>query len=251
MDFNNWVAIKGNYEKIEEMCKKHCLRYNNVNYRDVLSFIMETLVKRNPTIENEKQFLGGWVSRDIKWEISKLCNKQQFTDDVPDLLSEDKEENELAVKIEEKIVSKIRNTELWDFYYDYYILKLKNDVLIEKYNTNLNGISYFKKKIKSLIKNEPKVREIKTIIKKKRIYIPTGNPIGRPKLNKEKTKKMRVYKGVLQIDAETGKIIKAYPSANDVIKHGFSRESVSKCCNGKLKSHKGYIWKFVNYEKEK
>lgn len=29
---------------------------------------------------------------------------------------------------------------------------------------------------------------------------------------------------------------------------GFDHSAISKCCRGKLKSHKGFIWKFKDYE---
>lgn len=71
----------------------------------------------------------------------------------------------------------------------------------------------------------------------------TGNPKGRPKLNKKKEKEMRIYKGVAKISDDG--TIKYYQSAQATMIEGFSRESVSKCCNGKLHKHKGFQFKWV------
>lgn len=43
-----------------------------------------------------------------------------------------------------------------------------------------------------------------------------------------------------------GELIAIWPSVKEVAKEcGFCKESISKCCNSKLKKHKGYIWKYV------
>ena len=49
---------------------------------------------------------------------------------------------------------------------------------------------------------------------------------------------------VLQFDSN-GNLIKEFPSIGEVIRYyGYSRSSISKCCNGKCKQAYGYIWKF-------
>lgn len=40
-------------------------------------------------------------------------------------------------------------------------------------------------------------------------------------------------------------LVKTYPSIADVVKDGFDRCNVSKCCNGKYSSSKGFKWKFM------
>lgn len=40
------------------------------------------------------------------------------------------------------------------------------------------------------------------------------------------------------------KLIKVYDALRDVNKDGFYHQSVSKCCKGKLKSHKGFQWRY-------
>lgn len=36
-----------------------------------------------------------------------------------------------------------------------------------------------------------------------------------------------------------------FNSATEAEKHGFSRFCISLCCNGKIKTHKGYNWNFI------
>jgi hypothetical protein len=159
LKFNDWIKVSGNYAKIEEMCKKHCLRYNSVNYTDVLSFIMEVFVRRNPEIRKESEFFGGWVSKEIKWEISKLLTARKTSEIKPNLREPEKEECEIAVKIEEKIVKKLKNTQYWDFYYDKYILKMKEKELADKYKTTKKSVAYKSKKIREILKGVVKIKE--------------------------------------------------------------------------------------------
>lgn len=42
-----------------------------------------------------------------------------------------------------------------------------------------------------------------------------------------------------------GVLVKIWPSTRECGRHGFNQRSVSKCCRGLLKSHKGYIWRFI------
>lgn len=46
---------------------------------------------------------------------------------------------------------------------------------------------------------------------------------------------------VLQLTL-TDKLIKEWPSIMEIGRNGFDQGSVSKCCNGKRKSHKGFKW---------
>ena len=42
-----------------------------------------------------------------------------------------------------------------------------------------------------------------------------------------------------------GMLVHVWPSANEVGRNGFDRRSVIKCCNGKQKTHKGFLWSYV------
>lgn len=50
-------------------------------------------------------------------------------------------------------------------------------------------------------------------------------------------------KPVLQF-SKTGDFIREWTSVMECERNGFDQGHVSECCNGKRKSHKGYIWKY-------
>lgn len=52
-------------------------------------------------------------------------------------------------------------------------------------------------------------------------------------------------KSVLQFD-KSGNLVKTWPSMLEVERQtGFNSVGIFYCCNGKLKSYKGYIWKYA------
>ena len=53
----------------------------------------------------------------------------------------------------------------------------------------------------------------------------------------------KLSKKVLQFTL-TGEFIREWPSAAECGRNGFDASSVSACCRGKLKSHKGYIFQY-------
>lgn len=59
-----------------------------------------------------------------------------------------------------------------------------------------------------------------------------------------KTQRERFYKKVRGTNLQTGETIE-YECVNRTKVGGFSPSSVSECCNGKIKSYKGYKWEFV------
>lgn len=42
-----------------------------------------------------------------------------------------------------------------------------------------------------------------------------------------------------------GELVKIWPSTNECERNGFDHSSISSCCNGKLKTHKGYKWSYT------
>ena len=53
-------------------------------------------------------------------------------------------------------------------------------------------------------------------------------------------------KPVLQIDKNTGEVIREFPSTRDVQRQlGYSIGNISACCNGKRKQAYGFIWKYA------
>lgn len=55
----------------------------------------------------------------------------------------------------------------------------------------------------------------------------------------------KISKPVAQIDMD-GNIVKIWPSMKSTSEGGFIYQDVQMCVNGKLKKHKGFIWKSVN-----
>lgn len=41
------------------------------------------------------------------------------------------------------------------------------------------------------------------------------------------------------------KLVMTFPSTKEASRIGFNQSSVSSCCNGKQKTHKGYTWKYI------
>ena len=53
-------------------------------------------------------------------------------------------------------------------------------------------------------------------------------------------------KAILQIDKVTGEVINEFPSIMEVERQlGIGRSNTSNCCNGKLKTAGGYIWRYA------
>lgn len=58
------------------------------------------------------------------------------------------------------------------------------------------------------------------------------------------TWKERHYKKIAQYDLN-GNLIATYKSLTDAEKEGFTLCQISKCCNNKQDTHKGYRWTFI------
>ena len=57
-------------------------------------------------------------------------------------------------------------------------------------------------------------------------------------------------KRVLQLSL-SGDLIREWPSTRECGRNGFSQVCVVDCCNGKRKTHKGFLWMFAEDYKEK
>lgn len=51
-------------------------------------------------------------------------------------------------------------------------------------------------------------------------------------------------KPVQAIDPSSGEVVKEFPSISEAGRNGFSAGTISCCCRGKRRIHKGYIWRF-------
>lgn len=45
-----------------------------------------------------------------------------------------------------------------------------------------------------------------------------------------------------------GKVVKVWGSAADAALHGFNQGNISTVCNGKRRTHAGYVWQFVSQQ---
>ena len=68
-----------------------------------------------------------------------------------------------------------------------------------------------------------------------------GTGIARMRLKKINGKKS---KPIIGINIKTQKLIE-FPSMREAQRNGFDERNISKCCNGKANSHKGYRWEFA------
>lgn len=72
-------------------------------------------------------------------------------------------------------------------------------------------------------------------------HIENNNYGTRTQKAKEKLTNGKLSDPVLQLTLD-GVLVKEWPSLNETGRNGFDQGVVSKCCNGKLKSHKGFKW---------
>ena len=54
---------------------------------------------------------------------------------------------------------------------------------------------------------------------------------------KKRSKKVGAFKD--------GKLVLEFNSTQEAGRQGFSQSNISECCNGKLKTHKGFQWKYI------
>lgn len=59
--------------------------------------------------------------------------------------------------------------------------------------------------------------------------------------NKRSTKARSKQVGAFK----NGELVLVFPSTQEAQRNGFSQSNISECCNGKLKTHKGYEWKYL------
>ena len=52
-------------------------------------------------------------------------------------------------------------------------------------------------------------------------------------------------KGVIQMDLE-GNVVAIYATTTEAEKAGFSSGNICNCCNGQRKTHKGFMWRYIN-----
>jgi hypothetical protein len=64
------------------------------------------------------------------------------------------------------------------------------------------------------------------------------------KISKSQINNPNKSKQVMQLTLDD-KVVKIWDSTRECGRNGFDNRNVSKCCNGKLKTYKGFIWKYI------
>lgn len=54
-------------------------------------------------------------------------------------------------------------------------------------------------------------------------------------------------KPVEAIDKVTGRVVYVFPSTAEAGRQGFHQGHISECCNGELKSYKGFVWRYKKF----
>lgn len=65
------------------------------------------------------------------------------------------------------------------------------------------------------------------------------------KMRKKLINRQDMSKKVAQYTLD-GELVKVWDSINECGRNGFDASTISKCCKGKKKTHKGYIWKYID-----
>ena len=113
-------------------------------------------------------------------------------------------------------------------------LKDREDVLIKKLNPQYNKVKGSRGGIKPPLVKRGKEHHMYGDTEK---YKGEKNPMfGKP---------MSTRKPILQLDLQ-GNLIKKWDYIMQVKQDGFDDGAVVKCCQGKLKTHKGYKWQYKN-----
>lgn len=85
----------------------------------------------------------------------------------------------------------------------------------------------------SEVKNENSFSNLELVTPKQNINYGTGNA------RRAESQSKQVYQY-----SKDGELIAVWESTKEAQRNGFNSGSVAKCCNGKIKSHKGYIWSY-------
>lgn len=69
-----------------------------------------------------------------------------------------------------------------------------------------------------------------------------NNPITRKRISKAKKGIYNTLKSKKVYQFKNGELVNSYPSTMEAGRNGFNQGSVSACCRGLLKTHKGFQW---------
>lgn len=186
---------------------------------------------------NNKMYIGQAVDIEKRWNdhIWNLNNKRNENRHFINAWYKYEEEN-----FKFTILLECKESDL-NMYEEYYIFELMTYDPRVGYNKNYGGDSgrpteEAKRKISESAKGKQLSEETKRKLSEAR----------KGKHHSEETKR-KMSKPVVQIDPTTNKIVKMWESSTEAGRQGgFTHGSISRCCKGKLKTHKGYKWMFLS-----
>lgn len=73
----------------------------------------------------------------------------------------------------------------------------------------------------------------------------TNYGTGIQRMTKKLLNRQDKSKRVDQIDAQTGEVIYKWTSTREAERNGYNSTSVAACARGERKTHKGYVWKYL------
>ena len=86
---------------------------------------------------------------------------------------------------------------------------------------------------RSEVKTENMITNLELISHKQNLNFGTRNQ----RASKSKSKQVGAFK--------YGELVMVFQSTNEAGRQGFNKGHISACCRGKLKTHKGYEWKYL------
>ena len=99
---------------------------------------------------------------------------------------------------------------------------------------------------RSEVKTENMISNLELVSHKENINYGTRNSRARKAISKAKKGIIPKANPQKQVGAfKNDELVMTFPSANECGRQGFSQGNVSKCCNGKRKTHKGFEWRYL------
>ncbi len=202
---------------------------------------------------NDKFYIGSSnnISKRRKEHFSDLRGNKHNNTHLQNIYNKYGEENLIVEVIE--LCSELDQFEREQYFIDSLNPSINICKIVEKGSmTGLKHSQETKDKISKANKGKKRSEETKALLselnRSRIVSEETREKMSKSRLGKvtsEETKdKIRKAQGtkIVQLDKDLN-VIKIWDSMNDCEKDGFHHSSISNVCNGKQKSHKGFVWK--------